>query len=156
MSRTKHTQDRKEETLRRQGTLHPHPERVADGLFRQSDFFDPRDLLQVKYEMLRQVHQEGKEIAGVAKTFGFSRPSVYKAQAALRRDGLAGLVGLKHGPRRAHKLDATVITFLQEQRTQEPSLTLPQLAQRIQLRFQRQVHPRSISRALQRHEKKTI
>lgn len=154
MNPNKPSQERKEEALRKQGTLHPHPERVADDLFRQSEFFDPRDLVQVKYEMLRQVHQQGKEIAGVARTFGFSRPSLYKAQAALRREGLSGLVGLKPGPRRAHKLDEAVIAFLQEQRAQEASPTLVQLAQQIQLRFQRQVHPRSISRAIRRDEKK--
>src|SRR2546429_5356023 len=46
----------KRQTLRRHGTLNPQPESVTHSLFQNSDFFDPDDLLQVKYEMLRQVH----------------------------------------------------------------------------------------------------
>ena len=33
--------------LREQGCLHARPEKVIDELFQQSDFFDPRDLIQV-------------------------------------------------------------------------------------------------------------
>ena len=45
----------KRQTLRRHGTLNPHPETVADRLFRNSDFFDADDMVQIKYEMLRHV-----------------------------------------------------------------------------------------------------
>ena len=34
--------------------LHPHPETVTAALFQDSAFFDPDDLIQVKYEMLRR------------------------------------------------------------------------------------------------------
>ena len=50
--------DSKGESLRQQGVLNPHPEKVADPLFHDSEFFDPRDLVQVKYEMLRRVRVE--------------------------------------------------------------------------------------------------
>ena len=49
----------KEDFLRQHGCLHPHPERVADELFQDSDFFDPRDLVLVKYEMLRACASRG-------------------------------------------------------------------------------------------------
>ena len=48
-------QQRKRQTLRRHGTLNPEPESVTDPLFHGNDFFDPNDLVQVKYEMLRRV-----------------------------------------------------------------------------------------------------
>src|SRR5690349_15686821 len=41
------------------GTLHPHPQRVQDALFRGSTFFDPRDLIQVRYEMVRRFRVNG-------------------------------------------------------------------------------------------------
>jgi hypothetical protein len=40
--------DAKGESLRRQGVLNPRPQKVTDPLFRRSEFFDPRDLVQVK------------------------------------------------------------------------------------------------------------
>ena len=43
----------KHEALRKQGTLNPVPQAVTDPLFEDSEFFDPHDLLQVKYEMVR-------------------------------------------------------------------------------------------------------
>ena len=47
-------QDPKTEHLRSRGLLHPHPEKVKDELFHSGPFFDPHDLLQVRYEMLRR------------------------------------------------------------------------------------------------------
>jgi len=35
--------------LRKQGTLNPRPREVTDPLFAKDSFFDPRDLVQVKY-----------------------------------------------------------------------------------------------------------
>jgi hypothetical protein len=88
----------KRQTLRRHGTLNPQPESVTHPLFQNSDFFDPDDLLQVKYEMLRQVHVDQQSISEAAHDFGFSRPSFYQAQAALQQDGVFGLLPHKRGP----------------------------------------------------------
>jgi len=146
--------DPKLEALRQQGCLHPHQERVTDPLFVAADFFDGRDLVQVKYEMVRRVRAEGQPVGQSARAFGFSRPSFYQAQAALEREGLAGLVPKKKGPRRAHKLKPEVMAFLQQQLVQEPGLRSAELGTRLQERFQLQVHPRSIERALARAKKK--
>ena len=140
--------------LRAHGCLHPHPERVADPLFAGSDFFDAQDLVQIKYEMVRRVRVDGQPVAHSAAAFGFSRPSLYQARAALERGGLAALVPQKPGPRRAHKLDAAVVEFLQRLRAKDPALRAPQLVRRVRERFGRQVHPRSIERALLRQGKK--
>ena len=77
-------EDSKLESLREEGTLHPHPEEVRDGLFQESEFFDPHDLLQVKYEMLRRVEKERSPITEATAAFGFSRPSFYLAQTAFQ------------------------------------------------------------------------
>jgi transposase len=147
-------QDSKLRTLQQQGTLNPRPKTVRDELFLQNEFFDPRDLVQVKYEMLRRVRTEGKSVTDAAATFGFSRPSFYQAQFAFEEDGLAGLVPRKRGPKQAHKLTEEVLTFIGEVRQEEPSIRLPELVKRIQERFGTTVHPRSIERSLLRHQKK--
>ena len=146
--------DSKLQALREQGCLNPRPQDVTDALFRSSDFFDSRDQLQVKYEMLRRVENDGHSVTLAASAFGFSRPSFYQAQAAFRQAGLPGLVPRKRGPRQAHKLTAEVIAFLSQERERDPSLRGPALARLVQQRFQVVVHPRSIERGLTRSQKK--
>ena len=144
----------KAESLRVRGSLNRHPEKVVDPLFATSDFFDPRDLVQVKYEMVRRVQIDHQTISGSAASFGFTRPSFYQAQARLKRGGLPALVPQKPGPRRRHKLSAEVMAFVQELRLEDPSLRPPDLVHRILARFGRKVHVRSVERALAPLEKK--
>jgi len=148
--------DPKSEALQEQRCLNPRPEKVSSELFQKSDFFDPRDLLQVKYEMLRQIRVERQPIRQASLQFGFSRPSVYKALATFERTGLLGLVRTKPGPRRAHKLSESVVKFTEEQRREDGAVTLGELVNRIKRQFGLVVHPRSIQRALKRKEKKRL
>jgi len=153
MAKTK-PPDPKLAALRHHGSLNLHPGRVQDPLFATADFFDARDLVQVKYEMVRRVRVDGQPVSRSAAAFGFSRPALYQAQAAVARGGLAALVPKKPGPRRAHKLSPEVVDFLARARTADPSLRPPELARRVRARFGRTVHPRSVERALARREKK--
>jgi transposase len=148
------TNDPKLEALREQGTLNPRPGEVTDPRFAKDSFFDPRDLVQVKYEMLRRVQSEGHSITGAATAFGFSRPSFYQAQSAFAEGGLAGLVPHKRGPKQAHKLTDQVLAYILSTRQQEPSVRTTELVGLIQERFGRKLHPRSIERSLKRHQKK--
>ena len=84
--------DPKSLALRQQGCWNPHPEQVTDELFQTREFFDPRDLVQVKYEMLRRVEAEGLPVNRSAAAFGFSRPSFYQAQASFQQGGLPALL----------------------------------------------------------------
>lgn len=88
--------DPKVETLQAERTLNPHPESVRDEAFAGSDFLDARDLVQVKYEMVRRVRVDGVSVSGSAAAFGFSRPSYYQAAAAIDEGGLAGRPGRHH------------------------------------------------------------
>lgn len=142
------------QVLRQRGSLNPHPEKVADPLFATSDFFDPRDLVQVKYEMVRRVQVDHQTVSCSVASFGFSRPSFYQAQARLHRGGMPALVPQKPGPRRRHKLDAEVMAFIQKLRLEDPSLRPPDLAHHILIHFGRKVHVRSVERALACPEKK--
>jgi len=145
--------DSKLAALRAQGALHPHPEAVCDPLFDTHAFFDRRDLVQVKYEMLRRARVEGQAVGTTAAACGVSRPTFYQAQTAFRDRGLPGLLPQKRGPRHAHKLDDAVMAFVNELRAAE-SLGARALAQRVQAHFGVTVHPRSLERALRRQEKK--
>ena len=146
--------DPKTDTLREQGCLHPHPQRVTDEAFVASEFFDRRDLVQVKYEMLRRVRVDGQSVSQSAAGFGLSRPSYYQAQTAYEEGGLAALLPKKPGPRRAHKLSEEVVTALREALADQPELGPRELVELAEERFGISVHRRSIERALARHEKK--
>jgi transposase len=144
----------KAQILKENSTLNPHPERVDDDLFKAHDFFDPRDLLQVKYEMLRRTQVDGWPISRAAESFGFSRPSFYHALEAYQRHGLAGLIPDKPGPREAHKLTPEVMAFVQRHLAISPTTNSPALARQIEQQYGISVHPRSIERALKRKKKK--
>jgi len=146
--------DAKLRSLREQGAVNPRPQAVTDDLFAASEFFDPRDLIQVKYEMLRRVEKDGQSVTEAAARFGFSRPSFYQAQSALAQRGLAGLIPLKRGPKRARKLSAAVLEFVQQAYRDDPSLSARDLVGRIQERYAVTVHPRTIERGLARDQKK--
>ena len=107
----KRKSDPKEAALAETRTLNPRPEAVRDEQFASSEFLDARDLVQVKYEMVRRVRVDGEPVTRAAAAFGFSRPSFYEAAAAVDRGGLAGLVPAQPGPRRAHKLTDEVVAF---------------------------------------------
>jgi len=143
-------QDPKVEALRAERSLNLRPEAVRDAAFASSEFFDVRDLVQVKYEMVRRVRVDGEAVSRSVAAFGFSRPSFYDAAAALDSGGLAALVPARPGPRRAHKLTDEVVAFARGRLESDPSLRSADLAEAIQERFGFSVHPRSVERALAR------
>jgi transposase len=147
-------QDSKSRALREHGSLHPRPNQVLDPLFQDSEFFDPRDLPLVKYEMLRRVRVEGRPASEAARAFGFSRVALYQAMAAFQKEGLPGLLARRRGPKAANKLTEAVLEFIDQQRAADNSLRAPQLAAMVQQHLGLSVHPRSIERALARRAKK--
>ncbi len=144
--------DEKLALLRQSHTLHPHPDQVRDPLFTSgSPFFDPRDLVQVKYELLRRVWVDGYSVTHATSLFALSRPTFYAAQTSWEQAGIVGLLPEPTGPRHAHKLTEELIGQLQPL---AKTLSPPQLAQWLQEEHHLTVHPRSIERALARSAKK--
>jgi transposase len=140
--------------LREARCLNPHPERVTDPQFLAEEFFDARDAVQVKYEMVRRVRVEGASVTAAAAAFGYSRPSYYLAAAALAEAGLEGLVPAKPGPKRGHKLTEKICTWAEQRLTDDPTLKPATLAEPIAEHFGVRVHPRSIERALARRRER--
>jgi transposase len=142
--------DPKVTTLRQARCLNPHPEQVRDEAFLSEEFFDARDAVQVKYEMVRRVSVDGESVTAAAAAFGYSRPAYYQAAAALAESGLDGLVPAKPGPRGGHKLTEQILTWAQQQLAADPGLKPAGLVEPIAEEFGVRVHPRSIERALAR------
>lgn len=145
--------DTKAKHLEQQGALNRHPERVRASWFQADGFFDARDLVQVKYEMLRQVSIDGVKKAEAAALFGVSRPTFYQAEAAFAQQGLAGLLPQQRGPKSPHKLTPEVMAFIDTQMSGARPPGARALARAIQTELGLSVHPRSIERALARKKK---
>jgi transposase len=142
--------DSKLEALTATRTLNPRPEAVTDPGFTAEAFFDSRDVVQVKYEMVRRVEVEQIPVSQAAAAFGFSRQSLYTARAALAQGGMPALIPAKPGPKSGWKLTEEVLDHLDQVLSGAPATTCRQLAGIVAERFGVSVHPRSVERALAR------
>jgi transposase len=139
---------KKIEALRYCGVLNRNPQKVRHLLFAKHGFFDPRDLLQLKYEAIRAVDVDGRPLAQVSVDFGLSRPTIYKAQEQFRQKGFGGFLPRKRGPKKARKLTPAIRLYLEDLVVSEPHLKAPTLAARVRRRFGIVLHPRTVEKAL--------
>lgn len=140
--------------LREQGSLNPFSQKVQDPLFLNEEFFDPNDIVQVKYELLRRVQVERASITDTVKVFGFSRLSFYRILATFEELGLLGLITKKRGPKEAHKISSNILKFIDNKIQEIPSIKNIELKKLIEQQFGLSVHPRSIERALVRKKRR--
>lgn len=145
--------DLKIKVLKESGAFNPHPECVKAPWFQNSAFFDPKDFLQVKYEMLRHVSIDGAQKSEAAKLFGISRPTFYEAESAFSRNGFAGLLPQKRGPREAHKINTNVMMFIEKHIGENQKIKAKELVKLVLSNFNISVHQRSIERAISRKKK---
>jgi len=145
--------DPKVTALRVAGALHPHPDAVRDEVFGRHEFFDRRDRVQVKYEMLRRHRVDEQPVTDVASAFGVSRQAFYAAATAFTAAGLAGLLPRPRGPKRAHKCTDEILDFVEQHRVEDRTRSAADWARAVRARFGVAVHPRSLARALVRRKK---
>jgi transposase len=148
MSTKSKNESPKVKVLLEEGTLNPNPEKVRDPKFQQNEFFDPRDLVQVRYEMLRRVSIEKASVTDATEEYGVSRPTYYQARTNFDKRGVAGLVPQKRGPRGPHKLQGDVLTFVEQQLVAGEPVRARELVKLIQQEFGLNIHPRTIERAV--------
>ncbi len=147
-------EDPKASALRAAGALHTSPEKVRDEAFVEHDFLDPRDSVQVKYEMLRCHRVGGRSVTDAASTFGASRQSFYAVKAKFEDQGLPGLLPRRRGPKKAHKCSDDLLDFVANWLTEDGPKDDASMVGAIKHQFAITVHPRSVARALARREKK--
>ncbi len=140
----------KRNALIEDGTLNPAPEKVHDPKFRAGEFFDPDDVVQVRYEMLRRVSLDNLPVTAAADEYGVSRPTYYQAKESFDAAGIAGLVPKKPGPRGPHKIDDQVLAFLQAHLAPGEPIRAHELAKLVRRELNIELHPRTIERALKK------
>jgi hypothetical protein len=75
----------------------------------------------------------------------------------LEQQGLPGLIPKRPGPKGAHKLNDTVLEFIEQQQQETDEVLRPDaLAEMVLSKFALSVHPRSIERALAKRRKKGL
>jgi transposase len=131
-----------------EGTFNPAAGKVRDPKFREYDFFDPRDLVQVKYELLRRVSLDRASVTAATAEYGVSRPTYYQAKAYFATTGISGLVPRKRGPRGPHKLQGEALAFVQQHLVAGEPLRARTLAKQLRQQFHLTIHPRTIERAV--------
>jgi len=153
-SRRAGTTDPKVAALRAAGALHPNSDAVRDEAFLRHPFFDARDRVQVKYEMLRRHEVDQRPVTEVAASFSVSRQAFYEAQTAFTAGGLPGLVPKRPGPKRAHKCTDAILDFAARWQAEASDRSAEHLAAVVRQQFQVTIHPRSLQRALERRKQK--
>jgi transposase len=139
----------KRQALVSAGTFNPRSDEVRHPLFAGADFFDPHDLVQLKYEALRAIETDGYSVAQAAREYGLSRPTLYQARMDFLQSGMEGLLPGKRGPKAAHKLTDEVRRTLESLHSRQPALKAGELARSLAERHKVKVHPRTIEKALQ-------
>jgi len=101
----------KHDELRKNGSFNHRADSVSAEIFQKAPFFDPYDLIQVKYEMLRAVEKDQRDVTSTSETFGFSRISFYQIKKEFDVNGIAGLIPKKRGPKGSRKLSGDDVIF---------------------------------------------
>jgi hypothetical protein len=140
------------ELLRRTLCLNRSPESVKDESFiGRSDFFDNRDIVQVKYELLRRCEVDGKDVASTCIDFGFSRTTYYKVQQAFLKGGLPSLMGRPRGRPNPTKVSDIVLGFAIAEKAKNPKLTAKDMVASISARYHIRLSVRMVQYIWQRY-----
>ena len=124
-----------------------HKSKTVHSELFQSDFFNPNDRIQTKYEMLRAHCHEGRFIVRVCREFGYSRESFYKALDAFQKEGLAGLADKHKGKIKPDKVTPEIIGYVIYQRAKF-GLSGAGIAKKILDEYGLKLHKRTVERIL--------
>ena len=150
MTAKKERKNPKLQVLLEEGALNPAPGKIRDPKFLNGEFFDPHDIVQVKYEMLRRISVENASVTGATEEYGVSRPTYYQTKVSFEEAGIAGLVPRKRGPQGPHKVQGEVLQFIQEQVVAGRPIRARQLAKQMLKEFGLNIHPRTIERVVKK------
>jgi len=141
----------KDDVLRENGCFNANHERVTAGIFDSIPFFDKKDIVQVKYEMIRAASNDEGTIAEIAGVYGFSRKSFYQINAAFNGGGLCALMPKKTGPKSAHKLNGDVQEFISKYLADNKGAKAGEISAAIEAGLGVRIHARTVYRYLKKN-----
>jgi transposase len=140
----------KKKFLEQEGLLNPKPERLSHALFKTLDFFDPLDLPQVRYEMIRAARVEKISVTEACRLFGFSREYFYKLERNFMARGYVSVLGSTMGRRPLIALNQEIVNFLVHRKIDEPKLSGEDLRKEIRHLYNVDCSRRTVERIVQK------
>lgn len=128
------------------GSFNKNAASVNNPLFKSNSYFDPQDIVQVKYEMLRAVKNNELTVSAASKQFGFSRTAYYKIEKRFNEAGIGGLCLQKTGPKFPAKVTSDIIEFAEELKEKCPGITNDKIIKEIKDQKGITIHKRSLQR----------
>lgn len=138
----------KTDELKANGSYNAKHTQVRAEHFKTGIFFDPEDLIQVKYEMLRSVSSGECTVSRASELYGLSREAFYNNRKAYEAGGLQALVPKKTGPKGAHKLTASGCNFIDSYLAGHPNASASEVNRKMQEATDIHVHNRTVERYL--------
>ncbi len=142
--------NKKYEFLEKEGLLNQKPERIVTLRFADNDFFDPLDLPQVRYEMLRSARIEKIPVAQTCKAYGFSREYFYKLERNFKAHGLVALLGSPKGRRPLIAINQEVVNFIVHRKIDNPKLSGDDLRKEILQLYKIDCSRRTVERVIEK------
>ena len=118
------------DSLKSSGSYNDRHREVTLNRFNNDDFYDPSDIVQVKYEMLRGVREHDLTVEEVSKQYGMSRTAYYNAKEAFEENGVLGLIPVKRGPK-GSRLDPETERCIDEYLADHPRSKTPEVCKRV-------------------------
>ena len=141
----------KDENLKKNGCFNSNHENVTANVFNMPLFFDKKDIVQVRYEMIRAVSKDEGSVTEIADAFGFSRKSFYQMRKAFEADGLCALLPKKTGPKGAFKLNPDVLAFIDSFSAEHKNAKSKEISSALESEKGVKVHPKTIHRYLKKN-----
>ena len=141
----------KDDFLKKNGSFNKNYENVTADIFNKSPFFDKKDNIQVKYEMLRAVSKEEGTITELTGAYGFSRNSYYQLDKAFKNAGIYALFPKKTGPKGASKLTPEVSDFIESFLANNNNAKAKDISTALKAEMRINIHTRTIYRHLKKN-----
>jgi len=122
----------KKEILIKNGTFNKNHDKVKREGFSEGGFYDPMDIVQVRYEMIKDADDSEKTIGQISSEYGYSRASYYHIKDNFDKGGIAALIPERTGPKEARKLTGDLREYIKEYTQRNPKASSSKIAAEIE------------------------
>lgn len=136
--------------LEKEGFLNPKPDRIVHPLFKTLSFFDPLDLPQVRYELLRCARGGECSVLAACEEFGFSREYFYKLDRTFMERGYVALLGSQVGRRPLIALNQEIVSYVVMEKMKRPKASGDELRKEIEKLYKVECSTRTVERVIEK------
>lgn len=138
----------KEERLKESNTYNPKCDKVTACDFIENEVMDSRDLLQVRYEIVRAIEYDNKPVKEICSEFGVSASTARRYVRNLKEGGLIALVPEQKGPSGPTKLSKDAADFIDTYLKNNPKASGGKVHNALENRLHPGISKRTVERYL--------